>query len=562
MQSERWPLPASWRWKSLDEIGHVVGGGTPSTRDPANFSDQGMPWITPADLSGYNQTYIKRGRRSLSKNGLLASGVVTLPKGAVLFSSRAPIGYCVIAGNEMATSQGFKSLVLNPAMSPEYVHRYLISSANYAEERASGTTFKELSGAKFAALRIPVAPPEEQLRIATRLGVLVHPSIDAATGIAAALRVSRSLKSTILSSAFSGNLTAIWRRDNSLATSEMLATSSPHVEQATGGRKATDRVVEGGVGLRINSRQRELPAGWSWQLLTRLARQESGHTPSRAVPDYWDGDIPWVGVKDAAAHHGKVITTTVQTISAEGLRNSSARILPVGTVLLCRTAGSIGHVCRLGKPMATSQDFAAWLCGPALDPAYLMYLLMGERELLRRLGQGTAHPTIYLPEIRAFSIALAPLAEQVEIVRQLDSLFTALAIGDAEIEAARELTANYSARLYERAFRGQLEPVSKDPNLVDAALERHKAEFNMNKPQRRTAPKSNTSQISMSAATFLANKYDVWPSSGYSFEELRDEIKGSYEEVRAAIYEALRSKELTQKFDDRRRMMTFVRPSS
>jgi len=476
-----------------------------------------------------------------------------------MFSSRAPIGYCVIAENEIATSQGFKNLILNAAISPEYVRDYLLASVDYATANARGTTFKELSGAKFGSLQIPIAPPQEQLRIAARLKEVNSRIRHANAEIVATRDTIRKLRTAVLRAAFSGQLTHDWRRNGVFEPSADLVARTPEIEATVGGRAATDRVVEGGVALRINGSEPPLPDGWSWQSLLRLAKQETGHTPSRATPAYWDGGVPWVGVKDAASHHGRVINATLQTISESGLENSSARLLPKGTILLCRTAASIGHVCRLGRPMTTSQDFAAWVCGPALNPAYLMYLLMGERDLLKRLGRGTAHPTVYLPEIRAFSIALAPLDEQAEIVSRLDVLFERLARIETEVNAAASLAPNFSRRLYDCAFRGQLERQLPDDDDVDAALAQHATDLEENMPKRRVAqrgaPKANDSTL----ADQLAAKYDVWPASGYSFEDLRETLNGAYDDVRTAIFNELRAGRLMQRFDERRRLMVFVR---
>ena len=123
-----------------------------------NFEDEGTPWITPADLTGYEGVYIARGKRSLSKKGLASCGARPLPAGTVLYSSRAPIGYCAIASNPLATNQGFKSLVLAEGLLPEFIRYYLLASKEYAESLASGTTFKELSGSRIAEMLIPVAP--------------------------------------------------------------------------------------------------------------------------------------------------------------------------------------------------------------------------------------------------------------------------------------------------------------------------------------------------------------------------------------------------------------------
>jgi hypothetical protein len=157
---------------------------------------------------------------------------------------------------------------------------------------------------------------------------------------------------------------------------------------------------------------------------------ESGHTPSRKQPTYWDGDVPWVGIVDARLHHGRIIDSTLQTVTEEGLANSAARWLPARTVCLSRTA-SVGYVTILGRPMATSQDFVNWVCSEALLPEFLMYALLAEGEHLHEFGKGSTHTTIYFPQALAFHIDLPPLAEQRRIVAKVETLL-------ARVNAARD----------------------------------------------------------------------------------------------------------------------------
>jgi Type I restriction modification DNA specificity domain len=83
---------------------------------------------------------------------------------------------------------------------------------------------------------------------------------------------------------------------------------------------------------------------------------ETGHTPSRRHPEWWGGDIPWIGIRDATENHVRTIVTTNQHTNELGIENSSARILPANTACLSRTA-SVGYVVVMRRPMATSQDF-------------------------------------------------------------------------------------------------------------------------------------------------------------------------------------------------------------
>ena len=102
-------IPDSWEWVRLEEIGSVIGGGTPKTKI-IEYWDGTIPWITPADMKFIGK-YAKGGKRNISSLGLQKSSAQLMPKGTVLFSSRAPIGYIAIADNDISTNQGFKSIV-------------------------------------------------------------------------------------------------------------------------------------------------------------------------------------------------------------------------------------------------------------------------------------------------------------------------------------------------------------------------------------------------------------------------------------------------------------------
>lgn len=193
------------------------------------------------------------------------------------------------------------------------------------------------------------------------------------------------------------------------------------LESRTGGRAATTGVIPGDIAVSVGNPNSPLPDGWKWELLTEVARLETGHTPSRRHPEYWGGSVPWIGIRDATGNHGGSIYRTAQYTNELGIRNSSARILPANTVCLSRTA-SVGYVVVMGVPMATSQDFVNWVCGPRLDHRYLKYVLLGERSSFLRFASGTTHQTIYFPEVKAFHIALPPIGVQQGIADTLSAL--------------------------------------------------------------------------------------------------------------------------------------------
>jgi type I restriction enzyme S subunit len=220
MSEQRWDVPGSWTWTAAGDIARIVGGGTPSSKVESNFTEDGIPWITPADLTGYQDSHISRGRRDLSESGLAGSGAQLIPAGSVLFSSRAPIGYCVVARNEVSTSQGFKNLVLDGKIVPEYLRYYLLSAKEYAESKASGTTFMELSGTRVAELAIPLAPLAEQRRVVEKVDGLTDRTARARKELERIPPLIDRYKSAVLSLAFSGNLTKDWRTSRGIASGD------------------------------------------------------------------------------------------------------------------------------------------------------------------------------------------------------------------------------------------------------------------------------------------------------------------------------------------------------
>ncbi|MEU4008091.1 restriction endonuclease subunit S [Streptomyces pseudogriseolus] len=207
----------------------------------------------------------------------------------------------------------------------------------------------------------------------------------------------------------------------------------------TGGRAATTGIIPGKWALSVGRPPVPAPAGFRWTPLSSVARLESGHTPSRQHPEYWGGDVPWIGIKDATRNHGRTIENTLQTITQAGLNNSSARLLPAGTVCLSRTA-SVGYVVTMGVPMATSQDFINWVCGPEISSRYLHYILLMEQESVRRFAHGTTHQTVYFPEAKAFHVCIPDRAGQERVVAVLGALDDKIAVNEGIAATADELS--------------------------------------------------------------------------------------------------------------------------
>lgn len=223
-------------------------------------------------------------------------------------------------------------------------------------------------------------------------------------------------------------------------TDSMRATIAEMAEIAEGAIRSTDGATDvaedtGWLPLSVHE-ERSAPSGWRWVKLTDpgVARLESGHTPSRSRPDWWGGDIPWIALPDIRALDGRVAMKTLETTNPEGIAHSAARVLPAGTVVMSRTA-SVGFVTRMGVPMATSQDFVNWVCGPQLDPEFLSYLLIRSRARIRSLASGAVHKTVYFPTVKAFRVCIPEIDEQRAIATALRKR---LAVAEEMAQLAQE----------------------------------------------------------------------------------------------------------------------------
>lgn len=447
-------LPEGWGETKIGDIADVISGGTPKSGISENFalSGEGIAWLTPADLSGYKKKLISHGARDLSTEGYSSCSAKLMPAGAILFSSRAPIGYVAVASNEISTNQGFKSFVFTNDIYPDYAYYYLRNIRQLAEEMGTGTTFKEISGSTAKTLPFIMAPLAEQKNIAVKLDTLLAQVEITKTRLEQIPQVLKRFRQAVLAAAVSGKF-----------TTDTGSIQSP---------------------LTIGHETSISPKGWQWHKLIELAQLESGHTPRKTISEYWDnGDIPWISLQDIRAAHGKVIYKTKFMPTQKGIDNSSARLLPEGTVCFSRDI-SVGYTTIMGTSMATTQHFANWICGKKLNNKYLMFSFMAAKQHLTKSGQGTTVKTIYMPALKELQILTPPLPEQHEIVRRVEQLFAYADTIEKQVNSALARVNSLTQSILAKAFRGELTAQwrAENPDLVSgensaaALLEKIKAE--------------------------------------------------------------------------------------
>lgn len=203
-----------------------------------------------------------------------------------------------------------------------------------------------------------------------------------------------------------------------------------------------------------------IPEHWSVERVKHVARLESGHTPSRQHPEYWENcTTPWFTLGDVwqiRDGQAEYVTETAEKVSALGLANSAARLLPKGTVMLSRTA-SVGFSAIMGVDMATTQDFVNWVCGARLLPEYLLYVFRAMKPEFERLVMGSTHQTIYMPDVGRMVCPVPPIDEQREIVTHIRRANARVDRLVAKTQALIDRLREYRAALITAAVTGQID---------------------------------------------------------------------------------------------------------
>ena len=203
----------------------------------------------------------------------------------------------------------------------------------------------------------------------------------------------------------------------------------------------------------------DIPAHWATGNIRRFARMRTGHTPSRSHPEYWDNcTIPWVALTDVWQLRDGTrwyVEETAEKISESGLANSAAELLPTNTVIFSRTA-SVGYSGIMPQPMATTQDFWNWVCGPKLTPEYLLLLFRSMTQKFEESKSGSTHKTIYQGIAAGLRICVAPIGEQKGIASFVFDRAAGIDALAKEVRCSIENLLEYRAALITAAVTGRV----------------------------------------------------------------------------------------------------------
>jgi len=425
-------LPDGWKSCTIGDIATIVGGGTPQSGDETNFSfESGIPWITPADLSGYENTYISSGKRFLTEKGYKDSSAKMLPAGAVLFSSRAPIGYVAIAANAISTNQGFKSFICSDTIQPEFLYFWLKFAKPLAEELASGTTFSEISGANAKLIPFKFPPLSEQHRIVAKLEAILDKVTSCRERLAKIPALLKRFRQAILANACSGKLTEDWREKNPKVS------ITSHNQNTTGAF--------------------DIPESWEWTAFSNVSREITVGYVGPMAKEYVEQGIPFL--RSLNVRRFAFDPHNLRFISRKFHEKIIKSRLSPGDVAIVRS-GNVGIACVIPETLreANCSDLVILRPSSKLLSQFACIFLNSTvaQSHINSVKVGIAQGHFNVGSMKTTLLPLPPLSEQREIVRRVEVLFAFADRIESRLALATANVEKLTQSVLTKAFRGEL----------------------------------------------------------------------------------------------------------
>ena len=392
-------MPDGWVWTTLGNIGTWQAGGTPN-RSNKEYYGGNIPWLKTGDL---NDSFIISIPESITEEAVSKSSAKLNPKGSVLMAMYgATIGKLGILTFPAATNQACCACIQYDAVVQMYLFYYLMSQRSSFIEKGGGGAQPNISKEIIINTAIPVPPLSEQSRIVSQIDYwfsIIEKIESAKVNLKTCIDQT---KNKILTLAIHGKL--VPQDPNDEPAIELLKRVNPNFTPCD------------------NAHYGKLPEGWCFSKLGSIGVWQSGGTPSRSSPAYYNGVIPWLKIADLPDGY---VTNCSEKISHDAINNSSAKVNPEGSIALAMY-GSIGKLGILTFQAATNQAICVCSLFKGVDSKYLFYFLMSQREEFIRKAGGGVQSNISKDIIVNHPITLPPLAEQLKIVAKIERLFSVL----------------------------------------------------------------------------------------------------------------------------------------
>ncbi|EGI71500.1 type I restriction-modification system, specificity subunit S [Pseudoalteromonas distincta] len=382
-------IPDSWTYDLLDRLTERVSGHTPSKSYP-EYWNGGIKWISLADTFRLDNGYVYETDKEISQEGLNNSSAQLHPAETVVLSRDAGIGKSGVMAEPMAVSQHFIAWKCDneKKMNSWFLYNWLQFHKSEFERQAVGSTIKTIGLPFFKKLKIAAPPYKEQRKIAQILST--------------------------------------W--DKAISTTERLIDNSKYQKKAL-----MQQLLTGKKRLLDDSGKR-FDGEWDEKRISELGEISSGGTPSTSKPEYWDGNITWVTPTDITKQDNIYIESSVRQVSLDGVKNSSAKLLPKGTLLVC-TRATIGEMAVSSHEMSTNQGFKNIVPNENTNIEFVYYLLNFYKHKLISKASGSTFLELSKSAFEQMEFHIPEYQEQHKIA-------TVLLKADHEIDILRQQLAD------------------------------------------------------------------------------------------------------------------------
>lgn len=341
--------------------------------------------------------------------------------GCVILSTRAPIGYVAIAGVDLCTNQGCKSLIPLKPLSSKYYYYLLCCAKQKLEAYGQGSTFRELSKTKLENINITLPTSKEQ--------EIIECFLDRETAKIDAFIAKQERLIELLQE----------KRD-ALITQAVTKGLDSNVPMKDSGVKWLG----------------EIPAHWRLKPAKYLFQIMNGSTPSSSEPDYWDGDLPWVTPEDLGLLDGFKIRQTRRNITLNGYLSCATNMVPVNSIIVS-TRAPIGHIAIAQVELCTNQGCRALIPSKGLDSKYFYHIFSVAKRELQSFGQGSTFRELSKTNLENLLLPKPPLREQELISQTLDKKTSKMDGIVKKTRASIKLLKEYRTALMSAAVTGKID---------------------------------------------------------------------------------------------------------
>lgn len=435
-------IPDGWEIKKMPDVVKWGSGGTPKATVKEYYENGTIPWLIIGDL---NYGIVTKSESKITELGLKNSSAKMIPAGTLLVAMYGSIGKLGITGMECCTNQAIAYAKELYGVTTKYMFYFMAMMKSELISKGKGGTQKNISQTVLNSLEVIVPPIEEQERIVFRIEEMLSQLDDGVETLNKTKEQLKVYRQAVLKDAFEGNYTIEWRKNNHhfipMEDFEQIEIKNCVFKDVSGDENE----------IKLN-----LPTGWRKTRLGEVFDVQVGSTPSRKVPEYWNGEIAWVSSGEV---HFEAINKTMEYITGDGLNNSSTNVQPIGTVLLAMIGEgkTRGQAAILNIPAAHNQNTAAILVSetPCI-PKYIYYFLQLNYDNTRRVGSGNNQKALNKERVKAIHFPFCSFVEQEIIVQEIESRLSVCDQIEKSVDLALQQAEALRQSILKKAFEGEI----------------------------------------------------------------------------------------------------------